>query len=140
MELIQNGRLHGFVACHHHEIIGFCNADLKENYFRLSKENDPDSWVGIDGNERVLAIVCFTIAPEHRGKGIAKRLLEYACGFAGQNGYSYVESYPSEGEFNPYNCCGNRSMYEGQGFSIMHKKDGIIARKKMGNAKKEILK
>lgn len=31
--------------------------------------------------------------------------------------YDYIESYPSDGEFNPNNCCGNRSMYETQGFN-----------------------
>ena len=32
IELIKNGILHGFVACYDNEIIGFCNADLKDNY------------------------------------------------------------------------------------------------------------
>lgn len=58
-------------------------------------------------------------------------MLNYACEFAKKNGYDYVESYPSDGEFNPYNCCGNRSMYESQGFAIVNIDDGIIARKKL---------
>lgn len=131
IELIEQNKLHGFVACDDNEIIGFCNADLKDNYFRHSRENKPDSWVGIDHNDNVLAIVCFTIAPDYRGKGIAKKMLSYACGFAAKSGYGYVESYPSDGEFNPYNCCGNRSMYEAQGFTIINVNDGIIARKKI---------
>lgn len=131
VELTWNGKLHGFTACHNNEIIGFCNADLKNNYFRFSRENAPDSWIGIADGDKVLAIVCFTIAPDYRGKGIAKGLLNYACEFAGKNGYDYVESYPSDGEFNPNNCCGNRSMYEAQGFEIINVKDGIIARKKL---------
>ena len=131
IERIKHGKLHGFVACCDNEIIGFCNADLKDNYFRFSKENNPDSWIGIKNNDKVLAIVCFTIAPNYRGKGIAKKMLNYACRFAKNNGYHYVESYPSEGEFNPNNCCGNRSMYESQGFTIVNINNGIIARKKL---------
>ena len=131
VKLIEEGRLHGFAAFCDNEIVGFCNADLKDNYFRLSKENNPDSYTGLEDSDRVLAIVCFTVAPDYRGKGIAKKILNYACEFAEKNGYDYVESYPSDGEFNPNNCCGSRSMYEAQGFSIININDGIIARKKI---------
>lgn len=131
IELIKNDKLHGFVACYDNEIVGFCNADLKNNYFRHSKENNPGSWIGLDKNDKVLAIVCFTIDPNFRGKGIAKKMLNYACEYAKRNGYDYVESYPSDGEFNPNNCCGSRSMYEAQGFRIININGGIIARKKI---------
>lgn len=131
IELIEHNKLHGFVAYCDDDIIGFCNADLKDNYFRFNKENNPASWSGIDKNDKVFAIVCFTIAPDYRGKGIAKELLTYACEYAKKNGYDYIESYPAEGEFNSNNCCGNRSMYEAQGFVIININDGIIARKKL---------
>ena len=131
IELIEQGRLHGFTAWHENKMIGFCNADLKNNYFRMSKDKNPDSWIGIDGNAKVMAIVCFTIDPAYRGKGIAKKLLSYACDSAKENGYNYIESYPSDGEFNPDLCCGNRSMYESQGFTIISVSDGIVARKKL---------
>lgn len=131
IELIKHNRLHGFAVYYDDEIVGFCNADRKENYFRFSKENFPESWTRTDERDKVLALVCFTVAPEHRGKGIAKKMLEYACEFAKRNGYNYIESYPSDGEFNPHNCCGNRSMYERQGFEIININGGIIARKKI---------
>ncbi len=131
IDLIEHNKLRGFVAYYDSKIIGFCNADLKDNYFRFSKENHPDSWVGIDKNDKILAIVCFTVDPDYRGKGIAKKMLEYACEYAQKNNYDYVESYPSDGKFNPNNCCGNRSMYESQGFKIININNGIIARKKI---------
>ena len=37
-ELIQNGILNGFVAFCDNHIVGFCNSDIKDNYFRLSRE------------------------------------------------------------------------------------------------------
>ena len=117
MKLIEHDKLHGFVAYNNEEVIGFCNADLKDPYFRFSKKNNPSSWIGIENDDKVLAIVCFTIAPNYRGKGIVKKMLNYACEFAKKNSYDYIESYPSDGEFNPNNCCGNRSMYETQGFN-----------------------
>lgn len=131
VELIEQGKLHGFCAFDGDKIIGFCNADLKEHYFRFSKENNPDSWVGIDKCDKVFAIVCFTIAPDYRGKGIAKGLLKYACEYAEENRYDYIESYPSDGAFNPLYCCGNRTMYEAQAFTIINVPNGIIARKKL---------
>lgn len=57
--------------------------------------------------------------------------LSYACDSAKENGCDYIESYPSDGEFNPNLCCGNRSMYESQGFTIISVSDGIVARKKL---------
>lgn len=129
--LIRHDQLHGFAAYDKGKMIGFCNADLKDRYFRLSKENNPGSWIGTDDSDKVLAIVCFTVAPDYRGKGIAKKLLHHACAFAKKSGYNYVESYPSDGEFHPNNCCGSRSMYEAQAFTIFHVHDGIIARKKL---------
>lgn len=72
-ELIEHNKLHGFVVRYDNEIIGFCNADLKDNYFRLSKESNLESWIGLDKNDKVLAIVCFTIEPNYRGKGCKKK-------------------------------------------------------------------
>lgn len=135
IELIEHNKLHGFVAYYDNKIIGFCNADLKNNYFRFSEENHPDSWIGIDKNDKILAIVCFTVAPDYRGKGVAKSMLKYACEYAKQNNYDYVESYPSNEKFNPNNCCGSRFMYEQLGFEIININNGIIARKKMNGLK-----
>ena len=119
VELIKNNIMHGFVAYDEDRMVGFCNANLKDHYFRLNREN-----------EKIFAMVCFTVDPDCRGKGIAKKLLEYACEYTQKNGYDYIESYPANGEFKTTNCCGNRSMYEALGFEIICNKDGIIARKK----------
>lgn len=58
-------------------------------------------------------------------------MLKYVCEYAKRNGYDYIESYPCDGEFNQNNCCGNRSMYESQEFTIINIDHGIIARKKL---------
>lgn len=130
-ELIQNGILNGFAAFYDGRIVGFCNADAKDHYFRLSRENHPNSWMGVNENDKILAIVCFIVDPDMRRKGVAKALLECACHYAEENGYDYVEGYPSKGEFVVNNCGGSASMYIDQGFEIMEVPDGIIARKKL---------
>lgn len=130
-ELIQNGILNGFVAFCDDQIVGFCNSDTKDNYFRLSRENQPNSWKGLNENDKILAIVCYIVAPDMRRKGIAKALLEYACQYAEGNGYDYVEGYPPKGEFAIKDCGGSASMYISHGFEIIDIPDGIIARKKI---------
>ena len=130
-ELIQNGILNGFAAFYENQMVGFCNADIKDNYFRLSRENNPNSWMGVNVNDKILSIVCFIVAPDMRRKGIAKALLDYACQYAEENGYDYVEGYPPHGEFTIHDCGGSVSMYVNLGFEIVDIPNGIIARKKL---------
>lgn len=130
-ELIQSGRLNGFAAFYDNQIVGFCNADTKDRYFRLSREKYPNSWMGVNENDKILAIVCFIVAPDMRRKGIAKALLDSACQYAEENGYDYVEGYPSKGEFTINDCGGSVSMYIDHGFEVIDITDGIIARKKI---------
>ena len=128
-ELIKNGTLNGFVALVDNEMVGFCNADLKNNYFRLSRENHADSWTGVTENAKILAIVCYIVAPDMRRKGIAKALLQCACQYAESNGYDYVEGYPPLGAFSERDCGGSLSMYVDAGFDIITIPNGVIARK-----------
>lgn len=129
-KLIQNGILNGFVALYNNQITGFCNSDIKDNYFRLDRENFPHSWKDTNVNDKILSIVCFIIDPGMRKNGIAKALLNYACQYAKEHGYDYVEGYPSQGKFNIKNCGGPVSMYTSLGFEIIDITGGVIARKR----------
>lgn len=130
-ELVENGVLNGFVAVHDNQIVGFCNADTKDNYFRLSREMAPYSWNGVDERDKILSIVCFTVEPDMRRRGIAKALLDCACQYAKKNGYDYIEGYPSRGEFSINDCGGSESMYVNKGFDIIEVPNGLISRKKI---------
>ena len=132
-ELIENGTLNGFVAVHEGKIVGFCNADMKDNYFRLSRENAPNSWIGAAEGDKILSIVCFTVQPDMRRKGIAKAMLDCACQYAAENGYDYVEGYPAHGKFSVSDCGGSVEMYTSRGFDIIEIPNGVIARKKLQN-------
>ena len=130
-ELIERGILNGFVAIHEDKIVGFCNADLKDNYFRLSKENTPNSWIGAREGDKIFSIVCFTVEPDMRRKGIAKAMLDCACRYAKESGYDFVEGYPSQGNFSVSDCGGSVEMYTNQGFDIIEIPNGVVARKKL---------
>ena len=117
-ELIQSGRLNGFAAFCGGEMVGFCNADRKNSYFRLS-----------GGSDSVLSIVCFTVAPDMRRRGIAKAMLAGACQYAEEKGFDCVEGYPKAGEFSVSDCGGSVAMFVEQGFEIVEVDGGIEARK-----------
>ncbi len=130
-ELIEKSILNGFVAVYQDKIVGFCNADSKDNYFRLNKDNAPDSWIGSHEGDKILSIVCYTVEPDMRRKGIAKAMLEYACQYAKENGYDSIEGYPSRGKFSISDCGGSVEMYTDQGFDIIEIPNGVVARKKL---------
>ena len=109
--------------------VGFCNADNKNTYFRLSRENAPNSWTGSREGDKILSIVCFTVEPDMRRKGIAKAMLEHACQYAKENGYDGIEGYPSKGRFSASDCGGSVEMYTDQGFDIIEIPNGVVARK-----------
>lgn len=130
-ELIQNGILNGFAAFCDHQMVGFCNADSKDHYFRLGRENHPDSWKNISENNKILSIVCFIVAPDMRRRGVAKALLAHACRYAEEKGYDYVEGYPPQEEFTARDCGGSAAMYIAHGFEILEVPNGILARKRI---------
>jgi GNAT superfamily N-acetyltransferase len=134
IKLIQECKLNGFVAYLDDRMVGFCNADFKENYYRHSRKNNPDSWVGLDENDKILTVVCYVVDVNMRGKGVATALLEGVCKYAVENEYDYIEAYPSLNEFSSTHCGGPFSMYAKKGFLLVDSDSQItekIARKKL---------
>ncbi|MEW5816944.1 MAG: GNAT family N-acetyltransferase, partial [Spirochaetota bacterium] len=82
-KLILSGKMKGYLAYQDGQPVGWCNANDKVNYPRL--EADSELWHGKD--EQVCSIVCFIVAPEHRGKGIADQLLHRALSDYSEKGY-----------------------------------------------------
>lgn len=134
IKLIQEGKLKGFAAYLDDKMVGFCNADFKKNYYRLSRKNNPDLWVGLDENDKVLSLVCYVVDVNMRGKGVATELLDNVCKYAVENEYDYIEAYPSVDVFNSTHCGGPLSMYVKKGFSLVNSDSQtteIIVRKKL---------
>lgn len=117
-KLIQRGALQGFLAYTEGKVIGWCNVNDRQNFYRLNKENRPDLWEEHNGMDRAKSIVCFIVSPEMRGKGIATTLLKALCADAKSNNYTYIEAYPAVGEFKELNYHGPYSMYEKLGFAL----------------------
>jgi GNAT superfamily N-acetyltransferase len=121
---IQQGILQGYLAYLDGKVVGWCNVNDRGNYDRLNKKNRPDLWEDFVAADRVKSIVCFVVTPNMRGKGIATALLKTLCEDAKINNYSYVEAYPSVGEFIERNYHGPFSMYEKIGFILQDNRAG----------------
>ena len=70
-------------------------------------------------------MVCFEIAPEYRGKGIATALLQKAVADAKAEGFIAVEGFPViRKERYEWDCTGPVRLYEKVGFSKVLEKGG----------------
>lgn len=117
IELIRAGEMQGYLAYSENTVVGWCNANDRENYQYL---REMFRKVGYQTKEaadvRVKSIYCFLIAPQYRGKGVAQRLLDQVCVNAAQDGYASVEAYPFADKDLGYQYYGTAKMYERNGF------------------------
>lgn len=91
---IQAGALQGYLAFDDGVSIGWCNANNKKNYTSLGISNDVRSAYTTKPDECVKSVLCFEIAPDYRGKGVATALLNRVCEDARSEGFDTVEGYP----------------------------------------------
>ena len=127
IKLIGAGRLNGFLAYDGGEPIGWCNADAKSNYPRIT--DNPE--IPRDRLEKTGAIVCFTVDYRQRGKGVASALLKAACDDFSGKGYEQIEAYPHKHpQSEAQNYYGPLSLYEKNGFAPVREwGDHYIVRK-----------
>jgi len=125
---IASGVLQGYLAYDGEMCIGWCNANDRANY--------PED--GINGSQyhapataREMAVVCFEIAPEYRGRGVATALLKQVLEDAETRGYHAVVSFPIEYEKRwEWDYTGPFSLYEKAGFVRVGQGDGCVIMQK----------
>src|SRR5438445_10775841 len=80
----------------------------------------------VDDTDKLGSIVCFVVAKNHRGRGIAKLMLEAASDRFRKQGLSYAEAYPaSEAKSEADNYPGPLSMYLANDFRIYRQNASI---------------
>lgn len=111
--LIESGRMKGYLAFTQDGIIvGWCNANDRRAYLAL----DTDT---AGGDVKVKSVVCFVIQKEYRKKGIATQLLQRVVSDAKDEGFDYVEAYPStRAKSDSGNYRGPATLYVKNGFSL----------------------
>jgi len=115
--LIEEDRMHGFLAYDNGKPVGWCNAAPRSSYPGVQWLMGP----GPDKAERVGSIVCFVVASSHRNQRVASHLLNAACKKFSQKGLEFAEAYPvKKPQSAAYNFPGPLSMYLKNGFSPHH--------------------
>lgn len=123
-KMVRQREIEGYLAYDGNIPVGWCNANDKNRYYRFgefSLDNlPPDAEkAGESSIERVKSVVCFEIAPEYRGKGLATALLQRVCEDAAEDGFEYVEAYPlKREEENELDFTGPVKLYEKLGFTL----------------------
>jgi len=116
VEHIRDGALRGYLAYADGRVAGWVNFNDREAYAALA-DADGIRLPG-DENRRIAAAVCFLVAPELRGRGIASALLARALRDAAAEGFDCVEAYPPMGLCDVYAAHrGTVSLLERHGFS-----------------------
>lgn len=111
---INSGALRGYLAFDGGVAIGWCNANDKANFPVESCTGDR---FYAPAEKREKAVVCFEIAPDYRGKGIATALLQRVIDDARAEGYIAAEAFPvAREERFEWDNPGPVRLYEKAGF------------------------
>ena len=127
---IEASILRGYLAFVDGMAIGWCNANDRAN-FPIEPCTDTHFYAPAEKREK--AVVCFEIAPEYRGKGVATALLQRVIDDARAEGYTAVEGYPIlRDERYEWDCTGPMRLYEKVGFiKVDEREKNIVMRKEL---------
>ena len=124
--MLGRNMIHGYLAYDGYQSIGWCNAADMESYSGFVPEFARKNTCG-----KTISIVCFEIAPEYRGMGIASAFIDRVCIDAIKKGYVAVEGYArlSE-ERNDFDYQGPVRLYQKAGFvEVAREGNQVIMRK-----------
>ena len=128
VKLLAEEKIHGYLAFVGDISIGWCNAGNIDSYINV--DFIPE-FVRQNICGKTMSIVCFAIAPEYRGMGIATALLERVCTDARAEGFAAVEGYAKvqkDRVYYDYN--GPIRLYEKAGFVEVARHDGRVMMRK----------
>jgi GNAT superfamily N-acetyltransferase len=112
----------GLVAYLDGEPVGWVGVGPRQTFDRLqhSKVLAP-----ID-DKPVWSIVCFVVGRRHRGKGVARALLDAAIAYARDHGATLLEGYPADTSAGRVSAAaaykGTVGMFEEAGFEVIEKR------------------
>ena len=112
VEMLDKNRIQGYLAYDGKLSVGWCNAADMESYAGFVPEFARKNACG-----KTISIVCFEIAPEYRGRGIASAFIDRVCHDAKAKGYAAVEGYARVSEErNDFDYQGPLRLYQKAGF------------------------
>ena len=127
VKMLDAGEISGYLAFDAGISVGWCNAADIDSYSGFVPDIARDNKCG-----KTVSIVCFEIAPEYRGKGLATAFIERVCADAKENGYVAVEGYAKLSETrDEYDFTGPIHLYEKTGFVRVMECNGQVVMRKV---------
>ena len=127
VEMLNQNKIEGYLAYDGAVSVGWCNAADMESYTGFVPEFARKNACG-----KTISIVCFEIAPEYRGMGIASAFIERVCNDARSEGYTAVEGYAMlSDKRNDFDYQGPVRLYEKAGFKEAARENGQVVMRKV---------
>ena len=127
VELLNHNKIHGYLAYDGNLSVGWCNAADIESYAGFVPDFARKNTCG-----KTVSIVCFEIAPEYRGKGIASAFIDRVCNDAKSKGYVAVEGYAKlSDKRDDFDYQGPVRLYQKAGFTEVARENGQVVMRKV---------
>ena len=127
VEMLNRNQIQGYLAYDGDLSVGWCNAADIESYAGFVPDFARKNTCG-----KTISIVCFEIAPEYRGKGIALAFIDRVCSDAKTKGYAAVEGYAKlSDERNDFDYQGPVRLYQKAGFVEAARENGQVVMRKV---------
>ena len=127
VEMLNQNKIQGYLAYDGEMSVGWCNAADMDNYLGFVPVFARKKACG-----KTISIVCFEIAPEYRGKGIATELINRVCDDAKSAGYLAVEGYAKLSDNrNDFDFQGPVRLYQRAGFTEVARENGQVIMRKI---------
>ena len=127
VEMLNNNKIHGYLAYDGNLSIGWCNAADMESYAGFVPDFARNNTCG-----KTVSIVCFEIAPGYRGMGIASAFIDRVCNDAKSKGYVAVEGYAKVSDKRyDFDYQGPVRRYQKAGFVEVARDNGQIVMRKV---------
>ena len=127
VDMLDQNRIRGYLAYDGEVAVGWCNAANMETYLGFVPAFARQNACG-----KTVSIVCFEIAPEYRGKGIASALIQRVCDDAKSEGYVAVEGYAKlSDKRNDFDYQGPVRLYQKEGFTEVARENGQVIMRKV---------
>ncbi|MBY9008391.1 MAG: GNAT family N-acetyltransferase [Candidatus Lokiarchaeota archaeon] len=125
--LIKKEKMKGLLAFVNSKPVGWCNVNSKDAYKKTPIDSESEDT--LEG--KIASIVCFLIAPAHRKKGIARKLLKHAIKTLKEEDFTSIEAYPRKGDLSDaHSYHGPVSLFDSEGFIVVEEDEHFILMRK----------
>ncbi len=126
-EMLDRNMIRGYLAYDGEKSIGWCNAADTESYAGFVPAFARSITCG-----KTISIVCFEIAPQYRGMGIASAFIDRVCADAKSKGYAAVEGYAKLSDRrDDFDFRGPYRLYQKAGFTEAARENGQAVMRKV---------